>query len=254
MTTLVVKLVLTPLLIGGATLAGRRWGPGVSGWLAGLPLSSGPVSVFLALEQGPAFAARAAGGTLLGLLSMATFCLVYARLARRLRWRPSAGMGLGAFVACTLLLREVALPVLPAFALVSGLLGAIAVAMPTSLAPIPTGTSPRWDLPLRMAAATGVVLGLTSLAPVLGPALSGLLSPIPVFALVLGAFAHHTQGPGAAARLLRGVVIGSFAFATFFLIVGTLLTRLSIGASYLLAGLGALAVNAAALYLGRRRL
>ena len=57
---MVLKALLAPLLILLATLAGRRWGPGVGGWLAGLPLTSGPVSLILALEQGPEFAARAA--------------------------------------------------------------------------------------------------------------------------------------------------------------------------------------------------
>ena len=43
-----LKLVLTPLLIGMASVAGRRWGPVVSGWLIGLPLTSAPVVLFLA--------------------------------------------------------------------------------------------------------------------------------------------------------------------------------------------------------------
>jgi hypothetical protein len=62
------------------------------------------------------FAARAAGGTLLGLLSMAAFCLVYARLAHRASWLASAAAGLGAFAVCTLLLEHVALPALAALA------------------------------------------------------------------------------------------------------------------------------------------
>ena len=62
---LLLKLILTPLLLGGVTLAGRKFGPTVSGWLVGLPLTSGPVSFFLALEQGTKFAARAARAGLL---------------------------------------------------------------------------------------------------------------------------------------------------------------------------------------------
>jgi hypothetical protein len=40
----VVKTVVTPVLIGGASLAGRRWGHQVGGWLAGLSLTSGPLA------------------------------------------------------------------------------------------------------------------------------------------------------------------------------------------------------------------
>jgi O-antigen/teichoic acid export membrane protein len=51
----VLKLVLTPLLIAAASLARRRWGHAVSGWLLGLPLTSGPVAFFLAIERGASF-------------------------------------------------------------------------------------------------------------------------------------------------------------------------------------------------------
>ena len=83
MNSLALKLVLTPALIALASLAGRRWGPAVSGWLVGLPLTSGPVTFFLALNQGLAFAAAAAVGTLAGTISQAAFCLVCGLIAWR---------------------------------------------------------------------------------------------------------------------------------------------------------------------------
>jgi hypothetical protein len=48
---LALKLVVTPALIAAATLVGRRFGPSISGWLVGLPFTSGPVSLFLTLED-----------------------------------------------------------------------------------------------------------------------------------------------------------------------------------------------------------
>ena len=71
METLALKLVLTPALIGVATLVGRRWGQAVGGWLVGLPLTSGPVVLFLALERGTGFAAKATQGSLRGLVAEA---------------------------------------------------------------------------------------------------------------------------------------------------------------------------------------
>ena len=76
-----IKLVPTPLLIATLTLIGRRWGSAVSGAIAGLPLTSGPVSVFLALEQGKDFAAHTANATLAGLIAVAAFSLSYALVA-----------------------------------------------------------------------------------------------------------------------------------------------------------------------------
>ncbi|HEX6121994.1 MAG TPA: hypothetical protein VFY89_02485, partial [Ktedonobacterales bacterium] len=64
-----LKLLLTPAFIGGASLAGRRWGVVVSGLLVGLPLTSGPIALFLALDHGASFATAAALGILAGGIS-----------------------------------------------------------------------------------------------------------------------------------------------------------------------------------------
>jgi hypothetical protein len=249
---LVLKLLVTPLLIAAATLVARRWGPGVGGWLAGFPLTSAPVSVFLALEQGPDFAAGAAVGTLLGLTALAVFCLVYGRAARRVGWAGSAAAGLGAFGACLAALGAVAAPLPAAFALVCVTLGLVAALLPATTTGRSNVRPPAWDLPLRMVVATAVVLLLTAAARHLGPMVSGLLTPVPVFLLVLAVFAQRSQGPDASVRVLRGGVMGSFAFAVFFLMVGALLGRLGIGATYVLASLATLAVNGAILGVGRR--
>jgi hypothetical protein len=249
---LVLKLLVTPLLIAAATLVARRWGPGVGGWLAGFPLTSAPVSVFLALEQGPDFAARAAVGTLLGLTALAVFCLVYGRAARHVGWAASAAAGLGAFGACLAALGTVAAPLPAAFALVCVTLGLVAALLPATTTDRGNVKPPAWDLPLRMVVATTVVLLLTAAARHLGPIVSGLLTPVPVFLLVLAVFAQRSQGPDASVLVLRGGVMGSFAFAVFFLVVGALLGRLGIGATYVLASLATLAVNGAILGVGRR--
>jgi hypothetical protein len=56
--TLALKLVVTPLLVGAASLAARRWGSEVGGWLVGIPFTSAPVTFFLALGPGTHFAAQ----------------------------------------------------------------------------------------------------------------------------------------------------------------------------------------------------
>jgi hypothetical protein len=40
---LLLKLLLVPLLIYLVTLAGRRWGPAVAGWLSAFPIVAGPI-------------------------------------------------------------------------------------------------------------------------------------------------------------------------------------------------------------------
>ncbi len=249
--TVLVKILLTPALIAAVTLLARRWGPAIGGTIAGLPLTSAPVSVFLLVEQGPVFAVAAAGGTLLGLLSQGALCLAYAWAARRMRWPASAAAGVAAFVAATLLLRPIALGVWPAFALVSVILLATAAGIRPAAPARDAWRPPRWDLAFRMLAATAMVVVLTALAPRLGPTWTGLLSPFPVFALVLGVFTHRSEGPGAAARLLRGVVLGSLAHATLFALIASLLVPYGPVRAYLWASLGALSVNGLALMLAR---
>ena len=85
---LVLKLVLTPALIGAVSIAGRRWGPGVSGWLVGFPLTSGPIAFILALEHGVEFAAAAAAGSMAGASAQSAFCVAYGRSAGRWHWGP----------------------------------------------------------------------------------------------------------------------------------------------------------------------
>ena len=92
MDNLTLKLVVTPALIGAATLAGRRWGQSVGGWLVGLPLTTGPVAFFIALDHGEAFAAAAVVGSLAGAVAEVAFSLAYGWSALRCRWPKAVRM------------------------------------------------------------------------------------------------------------------------------------------------------------------
>ena len=100
---------------------------------------------------------------------------------------------------------------------------------------------------MRMVIATGFVLALTAASSTLGPRLSGLISPFPIFGVVLAAFSHRMAGADAAARVMRGMVIGSIGFAGFFIIVAYVLPVWPIGWTYLLATGVALGINGVSL-------
>jgi hypothetical protein len=247
---LALKLILTPALIGAASLASRQWGPAVGGWLVGLPITSAPVAFFLALEHGAPFAARAAAGTMAGTISQAAFSVAYGRLARRGGWGVALAGGCLAFAAATVALAAVAVPLVPLFL---GVVGALAVglwAMPRDVAAAPAARRlPAWDIPARMAVATALVLLLTGLAPVLGARLTGLLTPFPLYAGTLAVFAHRLEGPGSAGRVLSGLLVGLLAFATFFLVLAGTLERVGLAASFGAAVVAGLAVHGASLRL-----
>ncbi|XVV39154.1 hypothetical protein ACQPXT_39480 [Streptomyces sp. CA-100214] len=128
--------------------------------------------------------------------------------------------GCAAFAAATTALAFLDWPAVPTFLLVAAALAAGIVLIRRTSRTTDTAEAanpPGWDIPLRMAVATGVVLGIIALAPLIGPHLAGLLSPFPVFGLVMAVFTHRTHGPGAAAAVLDGLVMGLAAPAIFFL-------------------------------------
>ncbi len=234
---------MTPFLIAGVSLAGRRWGPAVSGWLIGFPLTSGPISIILALQESPQFAARAAVGNLGGMASICAYSLAYTLLARRFHWPVCVLGGTMAFFASIAVWNSFSLSLLPT--LVVTLLVDLLVTRLIPRYPQPPQAShlPRWDLPARMLIALAFVLVITASASLLGAQLSGLITPFPIFGTILAAFAHHQQGPQAAVHFLRGHLLSLVGFAAFFTVVGGLLTRLSLPATYLLATLAVLLVN-----------
>lgn len=253
MNVFALKVVASPLLIGAASLVGRRWGQTVGGWLVGLPLTSGPVAFFLALDHGDAFAAKAAGGSLGGTAAEALFVLAYAFAAKHLSWPLSLCAGAAGFAAGAAL---TALARLPLAALLFAALGALALAL-LLLPRYPAGerlvmARPRWDIPLRMLVATLLILGLTQAAPVLGARLAGTLATFPVFASVLSVFAHHIEGKAAATRVLRGLLLGLFGFVGFFYVLASILERAGIAGGFLLATAVALMTQGVSLAILRR--
>ena len=233
--TFLLKLVLVPTFIAVVSLAGQRWGTTVSGWLIGLPFTSGPVAFFLALEQGNLFAQRASEAIMVGIVSVFAFCLAYSRLATGLAWFPSTFAGMAAFFACTFFLDMIAFPLLVGFALALLVLVVSALLMPHVGSDRMSAWRSRWELPARMVSATALVILITGVAPLLGPQLTGLLSPFPVYATTLAVFVHRSQGGEEAVKLLRGVVVGSFTFIVFFLILSLSIVAWGVAWSFLMA-------------------
>jgi len=248
---LAFKLIVTPLFIGSVTLAGRRWGPVVRGLLMGLPLTSGPVSLFLAIQYGGKFAGQAAVGSLVGEASVCVFCLAYSFSARKCSWPVSAFIAISAFLAATFLWNRFTWLLLPAFAVLLLIIWLVARLIPLNPRLPKVANPPSWDLPARMIIAALFVLLLTTFANALGPQLSGLLSPFPVFGVVLACFTHSQQGAQAASNLQHGVVLGSLSFASFFLVVGLCLTRWGMAWTYPTASLAAILVGSLLYFITR---
>lgn len=253
MDTLALKLTVTPVLILAASLASRRWGEAVGGWFVGLPLTSGPVCYFLALDQGTSFAALAGLGCLAGAAAEAGFTIAYGQTSRRFGWPAALTVASVAFFGCVAALSRAALPLWPLVVVVCGALCLALWLMPRLEGRgLAVPTVPRWDIPARVVVATSLVLGITALAPHLGPRLSGLFATYPVFATVLAAFSHHARGPAAGLQVLRGLMTGLFAFAGFFAVLSLTLQPLGIAAGFAAATAVALVIQAGTLMVLRR--
>ena len=250
---LALKLSITPILILAASLAGRRWGEAVGGWLVGLPLTSGPVAFFLSLDQGPAFAEQAAAGSLAGTAAQACFGFCYFWAAERAAWPLALGAGALAFAAAGATLQGLGLPHLALFPIAIAALTLALRAMPAQSVRRVVAALPIWDIPARMTVATALVVSVTAGAAALGPRLSGLLATYPIFATVLAVFAHRLQGSAAARQVLRGLLMGLYGFASFFVVLSLLLPRTSLALAFMGASLAAMLVQGVSFKLMRRR-
>ncbi len=246
-----LKLLLVPSLIALVTLAGRRWGPLVAGWLSAFPIVAGPILLVIALEQGAAFAASASANTLLAVLAILFFSIAYARCAH-LGMPRAMTAALLAYALAVLVLTSVSLPLWAGFIAV---LVALLLA-PRLFGPAPAQAAagkPAGDLPWRMLAGALLSLSVTFAAASLGPRLSGLFAMFPVMSTVLVGFSHRTSGPGFAVALLRGMVNGYYAFAVFCVVLSSSLRAQGIGLSFLLATVAALVVQLGVRWLIQRR-
>lgn len=241
---LALKLFLVPLLIYVVTLAGRRWGPAVAGWLSAFPIVAGPILLTLTLEQGAPFAADAAEGTLLAVVAILVFSLAYAWACVRFGVAASMLLALLAYGLAVAALQALRLPLGAAFVLVWGALLLASKMFPT-MAP-DAGAARRKDLPWRMLAAAALVLAVTAGASQLGARLSGFFAMFPVMSTVLVGFAHAGSGRASAVALLRGMVAGYFGFSVFCVTLAMQLRQGGVGTAFALALGCALVVHLAA--------
>jgi hypothetical protein len=240
--TLVLKLFLVPTLIYLITLAGRRWGPAVAGWLSAFPVVAGPILLTITLEHGPVFAAAAAEGTLAAVLATLMFCIAYAWASARTGVAGSFALALPPYVLAVAVLNAVHPPPLASFVVVIGVL-CVAPRLFPRVAPLAaTGRAPR-DMGWRMLSAAALVLAVTFGADRLGPRLSGILAMFPVMGSVLTGFTHAYQGRDHAVALLRGMALGYFAFAAFCFAIISLLPGNSIAVAFGIAFVFALGVQ-----------
>jgi hypothetical protein len=245
MNILVLKLILAPLIIGSASLAGRKWGSAVSGWIVGLPLTSGPVAFIIALSHDRAFAFDTIRGTLSGGFSLIAFTLTYVFVSKRFNWAVSILASALVFAGMTTILQGMTFPFMPLFFSVLAVIF-IGLRLMPKYPVIQSDVEPgKWDIPARILIGTSFILLITGVAPYIGARLTGLLTTIPLYISIMTTFAHRHQGHESAVNVLRGLILGLFSFAGFYLVLGLLIENSSLALSFGAATLATVLVQGA---------
>jgi hypothetical protein len=216
----VLEILIAPVLVALATLAGRRWGAKAGGLVSAFPAVVGPVLLIIAQQRGDVAAARAASATLLGLVALSGFALAYARVARGTRWPASLAAGWACAIAAAAIsgwaLAGAGLPAAFAAAVLS--IAAARSALPRSVQQphiSPPQTRRRGDIVMRMALTAMLIALLTVASELFGPVVGGMLAALPVLASVLAVFTHRVHGSDATVGLLGGMLAGMSGFVAF---------------------------------------
>jgi hypothetical protein len=206
---LLFKMAIAATVVVTCSLIAERSGPLVAALIATLPISLGPVLVFLALEHGPAFLSSSALGTLNANAAHASFLLVYVLMAQRFSTLPSLLVTLLVWAVVLLAIRGLSLTILPLTVLTVVVLACVHRILRPYLAARPkVAPRPAWyALPLRAAGVALLAGGVTTASSRVGPAWSGVFAGMPVVlsSLVL-ILQPRIGGPAAAAVMANGAL------------------------------------------------
>jgi hypothetical protein len=236
-----LRLALVPAAVWLASLAARRWGHSVSGYLGGLPLIGGPITLYLAIDFGPTFAARSAMFTLAAVLAQAAHLMAFTHVARRGGWLVALLSGWTGFAIVAALVSQLALSPASALALAATGLVIAALGLPRPRGSAPLPAIPAMELRLRLVAAFALAALILWSAPIFGPVASGILMSMPITGSIMPPFTLAFHGADAVARLTRGFVVGLTGFSTFFLVVSLAVVPWGIVGAFTVAAFAAVA-------------
>ncbi|BES69630.1 hypothetical protein RE428_06480 [Marinobacter nanhaiticus D15-8W] len=204
MALLIIKIAVTLATVLALAWLAERLSTRVAGVLAGFPLGTGVALFFLGYEQGPAFAADAARGTLLGFIGAQALALAFAASAGQNRIKTLV-LSLLAFVVVALPLSLLDLPLWAAL-LASIAFTLVAHRLMRHLADtaITLKRRPGWGVHIARGVISGlIVVGITSAGYWGTAALSGVLAAFPVTFFPLLAIIFWQHGPAPAQTLVK---------------------------------------------------
>jgi hypothetical protein len=225
--TLAVKMAITAGFLLAATVMAERFGPLVGGLVATLPISAGPVYIFLALDHDAHFIAQSALGSLVTNAFNVVFALTYALLAQKRSLLVSLAGAFAAWVALVWASGAVAWTLAIAVILNVVIIGlSYSLSAPLRHAPMPRIRTRWYDLILRAAMVALLVGTVVTLSFRIGPTASGNLAVFPIVLTSIMIILHRRVGGPATAAVMANAVIGLGGFAIAVIVLNLTADRL----------------------------
>jgi hypothetical protein len=224
-------------VVVSASRATERLGPFLGSMIATLPVSTGPIYVFLAIDHGPAFISESARMGVVAVTATVAFVAVHAVVAQRhgtfLSWLSATAAWF--VVACLLQLREWTF--LEGCALFAACFAVAIRGLRRFVVEVKAPALPRvrFDLALRSALVACVVIAATVASNALGPSATGTLATYPVvFTSLVLILQPRCGGPFTAALLVNSLK-GLVGFGTALGVIHLAAARMNAAAALLLA-------------------
>ena len=212
--TLIVKMAVTAGFLLVATVTAERAGPLIGGLVATLPISAGPVYIFLALDHDAHFIAQGALGSLVTNALNVLFAVTYALLAQKRSLTVSLGGAFATWLALSLATGAVTwtLPLAIAFNVVIIALS-LWVVHPLRYVRVAAVQTRWYDLVLRAGMVAVLVGVVVTLSFTIGAAASGSLAVFPIVLSSIMIILHRRIGGPATAAIMANAVVGLGGFA-----------------------------------------
>ena len=252
---LAAKIAAAVIIVVTASRATERAGPFLGAMIATLPVSTGPVYVFLAMDHGAAFVSESALMSLASTAGIVAFIATHAHAAQRFAMPASLALATLAWFAVALGLQtrnwsfaEVCLLYAGVFLLAIRGLRRFAVAIEAP--PVPRA---RFDLALRALLVAAVVVATTLAGRALGPSVAGVLATYPVVFTCLVVILQPRCGGRFTASVLVNGLKGLLGFGLALGVLHLAAAHVNAAAALLLALAVAVGWNATLMLLARRR-
>jgi hypothetical protein len=252
---LAAKVVGAATVVILAARAAERSGPFVGAMIATLPLSTGPIYAFLAIDHGPEFIAQAAVMSVASTAAIVAFVAVHALAAQRFATLGSLALATLAWLCVALLLQlhawsfaEACLLLAGGFALAVRGLRRFAVAAPPA-----AGPRSRFDLPLRALLVAALVIATSLASRAFGPSFTGVLATYPVVFTSLIVLLQPRGGGAFASAVLVNGLKGLLGFGTALAVLHVGALRVGSAAALILALVVSIGWNTSLALLKRRR-